>query len=135
MNGDEIEELGDDVRRKRIGENVRLVREVVREEIMCALKEMKGGKTAGMDSIAVEMLKNGGISIIDCLLRVLNRCMEAGVVSENWKTECIIPAYKWKGSIRYCANYRGISILSIPRKIYRRVLISKAIESTKEQVA
>ena len=31
-------------------------------------------------------------------------------------------------------NYRGISILSIPGKIYGRVLIRSMIESTKEQV-
>ena len=33
-----------------------------------------------------------------------------------------------------CANYRGINILSIPGKIYGRVLISRVIENKKEQV-
>ena len=59
-----------------------------------------------------EMFKSGGISIIECLLRIFNRCMY------------IVPIYKGKGDRAECANYRGISILSIPRKIYRRVLIS-----------
>ena len=35
-----------------------VVREVVREEIMGALKKIKGGKTAGMDGLVVEILKN-----------------------------------------------------------------------------
>ena len=48
---------------------------------------------------------------------------------------CNVPVYKGKGDRRDCANYRGISILSIPGKIYGRVLINRAIESTKEQVA
>ena len=34
LNGDEIREVGGDIRRKRIGKNERVVREVVREEIM-----------------------------------------------------------------------------------------------------
>ena len=48
--------IGGDVRRERIGENERVVREVVREEIMGALKRRKGGKAAGMDGIVVKML-------------------------------------------------------------------------------
>ena len=53
------------MRRERIGENER----VVREEIMDALKKIKGGKAAG---ILVKMLKNGVISIIDWLMRIFN---------------------------------------------------------------
>ena len=49
-----------------------------------------------------------------------------------WKIECIVPVYKEKGDRRDCANYRVINILSIPRKIYGRVLISRVIESKKE---
>ena len=39
-------------------ERMRIVREVVREEIIGALKKIKCGKTAGMDGFVVEMLKN-----------------------------------------------------------------------------
>ena len=59
----------------------------------------------------------------------------SGVVPEDWEVACIVPVYKGKGDRRDCANYRGISILSIPGKIYGRVLISRVIKSTKEQVA
>ena len=102
---------------------------------MGALKKMKGGKAAGMDGIVVEMLKNGGISIIDWLLKMFNRCITSDVVPEDWKAACIVPVYKGKDDRRDYANYRGISILSISGKIYGRVLISRVIESTKEQVA
>ena len=77
---------------------------------------MKGGKAAGVDSIAVEMLRNGGIRIIDWLMRILNKCMKSGVVPEDWKAACIVPVYKGKGDGRDCAIYRGISILSIRGK-------------------
>ena len=89
-----------------------------------------------MDGVIVEMLKSRGISIIDWLLRILSRCMEPGVVPEDWKTAYIVPIYKGKDDRRKCANYKGISIyLSIPGNIYERVLISRVIESTIEQVA
>ena len=61
--------------------------------------------------------------------------MESGVAPEDWKVVCIIPVYKGKGDRRDCVNYRGITILSIPGKIYGKVLINRVIESTKEQVA
>ena len=47
---------------------------------MGALKKIKGGKTAGIYGIVEEMLKNGGNSITDWLLRIFNKCMESGVV-------------------------------------------------------
>ena len=37
----------------------------MREEISGALKKIKSAKAASMDGIVVEILKNGGISIID----------------------------------------------------------------------
>ena len=61
--------------------------------------------------------------------------MESGAVPEDWKVACIVPVYKEKCDRRHCANYRGISILNISGKLYRRVLINRVIESTKEQVA
>ena len=50
LNGDEIREVGGDIKRERIEGNERVI---------------KGGKAAGMDGIVVEMLKSGGISITD----------------------------------------------------------------------
>ena len=87
---------------------------------MGALKKIKGSKAAGMDDIVVKMFKNGGISIIAWLLRIFDKYM--------------VPVYRGKSVRRDCVNYRGISILSIPGKIYGSVLINRVIESTKKQV-
>ena len=53
--------------------------------------------------------------------------MESGFVPEYWKAACIVQVYKGKCESRDFANYRGISILSIPGNIYGRVLISRVI--------
>ena len=98
---------------------------------MGVLKKMKVGKAPGMDGIVVEMLKNGVINIIDLLQRIFNRCMESGVVAEDWKAACIVPVYEGKGRRIGYANYRGVGILNIPGKIYEMVLISRVIERTK----
>ena len=44
QNGDQIKAEGGIVRREMIGENERVVREVVRKEIMASLKNMKQAK-------------------------------------------------------------------------------------------
>ena len=57
---------------------------------MGALKKMKRFKAASMDSIIVEILKYEGISIIDWLLRIFNRCVK------DWEVLGIVPMYKGK---------------------------------------
>ena len=57
---------------------------MVREEIM-SVRKMKGSKVAGVDDAVIEMMKTGGISIIDRLLRIFNICMESGVVLDYWE--------------------------------------------------
>ena len=37
------------------------------------------------------------ISIIDWILSIFSRCMETGVVLEDWKVECIIQLCKGRG--------------------------------------
>ena len=78
-NGDEIREVGGDVWSSRIEENEGVVREVVKEEIMGALKKMKRGKASDIDGIVAEMLNNLSISIIDWLMIIFNNCIESGV--------------------------------------------------------
>ena len=54
---------------------------------------MKRDKVANMDGAVVDMLKNGVISIPVWLLRIFHRCMETGVVPEDWIVMCIVPMF------------------------------------------
>ena len=96
LNGDEID-AAEDVTRVSIRENERLVRKVVGEEIMSALKKMKSGKAAGMDGTVVEILKSGDINIIDWLLRIFNRCMGL-VLYQRIGRQCVSSRYT-KGKV------------------------------------
>ena len=40
-------------------------REITREEVKRALNEMKGSKAPGMDGVRVEMLKEGGVIVLE----------------------------------------------------------------------
>ena len=45
-------------------------REITREEVERALHETKEGKAPGMDGVRVEMLKEGGVTVLEWLVSV-----------------------------------------------------------------
>ena len=50
-------------------------REITIEEVKRALNETKGGKAPGMDGVRVEMLKEGGVTVLEWLVRLFNICL------------------------------------------------------------
>ena len=49
-------------------------RKITIEEVKRALNETKGGKVPGMDGMRVEMLKEGGVTVLEWLVRLFNIC-------------------------------------------------------------
>ena len=47
--------------------------------------------------------------------------LQSGTVPLDWQTGVVVPLFK-KGDQRVCSNYRGITLLSLPGKVYSRVL-------------
>ncbi len=43
--------------------------------------------------------------------------------------------YKGKGSRRECSSYRGISLLTVPGKVYGRILTERLMEVTEGKVS
>ncbi len=56
-------------------------------------------------------------------------------VPDEWRKAIIVPSHKDKGSKTECKNYRGISILSVPGKIYGIVLTERLMQVTEEKVS
>ena len=52
-------------------------------------------------------------------------CWEEGAVSQDMCDATIVTLYKNKGDRSYCNNYRGISLLSIVRKVFARILLTR----------
>ena len=51
--------------------------------------------------------------------------MQLGLIPPDWKKGIILPIYKGKGSTKDCRNYRGITLLSVPGKVFATVLLNK----------
>ena len=104
---------------------------ITRNEVKKAIKKLKLGKAPGVDGIRSEMLKYGGEVMIDILWRVCKVAWEIGEVPVEWTMAVIVPLYKGKGSKEACMNFRGISLLSIPGKVYGRLIIERVKEITR----
>lgn len=109
-------------------------REITIEEVRRALDETRVGKASGMDGVKAEMLKEGGVTVLEWLVRLFNMCFVLSMVPVDWVCACIVPLYKGKGDVHECCNSRGISLLSVVGKVYGRVLINRIKDKTENAI-
>ncbi|CAF3333272.1 unnamed protein product [Rotaria sp. Silwood2] len=95
--------------------------DITMAEVASAIKSLKSGKAAGIDEIRPEMLKTLNDDGIRWLTRICGIVWRTGKAPTDWQTGIVIPIFK-KGDQRECSNYRGITLLSLPGKVFARVL-------------
>ena len=95
------------------------------EEVINCLNKMKNGKASGICNITPEMMKAGGSDCSIWLTNIFRDVWRSGVIPSDWKNGIILPFYKGKGNRQECKNYRGITLLSCPGKLFTRVLLSR----------
>ena len=61
------------------------------------------------------------------MTRVCQVAWKLGKIPKDWQTGAIIPMYK-KCDCKVCANYRGISLLNLPGKMYAKYREKKCRE-------
>ena len=101
------------------------------DEVIAAVKSLKKGKTPGHDRITGDMLKNMGTKGIEMLTTILNQAWKEAKIPADWKVGIIVPIFK-KGDKRECRNYRGITLLSTPSKVYEQILQKKLVRQSDE---
>ncbi|KAK3523553.1 hypothetical protein QTP70_002456 [Hemibagrus guttatus] len=90
-------------------------------EVTEVVQQLLGGKAPGVDEIRPEYLKSLDVVRLSWLTRLCNIAWQSGTVPLDWATGVVVPLFK-KGDRRVCSNYRGITLLSLPGKVYSRVL-------------
>ncbi|CAM4549683.1 unnamed protein product [Leuciscus chuanchicus] len=94
---------------------------ITQAEVTEAVKKLLGGKAPGVDEIRPEYLKSMDVVGLSWLTRLCSIAWRSGTVPLDWQTGVVVPLYK-KGDWRVCSNYRGITLLSLPGKVYARIL-------------
>ena len=90
-------------------------------------RQLKFGKAAREDEFRSEMLKALTGEGILWLTPVCQVAWNFGKTFRDWQTGVIIPIFK-KGDRKQCTNHRGISLLSLPGKVYAKCLERKCRE-------
>ncbi|TWW76634.1 hypothetical protein D4764_12G0000240 [Takifugu flavidus] len=85
------------------------------------VKQPPGGGAPGADEIRPGYLKALDVVGLSWLTRLCNIAWTSGAVPLDWQTSVVVPIFK-SGDQRVCSNYRGITLLSLPGKVYTRVL-------------
>ena len=91
------------------------------EEIELAVKQMKKNKAPGLDEITSDIIKIGGEQIYTQLASLYNQILTERKIPKEWKEAKVILLHK-KGDKEDIKNYRPISLLSHPYKIFTRIL-------------
>ncbi|VDP86580.1 unnamed protein product [Schistosoma mattheei] len=93
------------------------------KEISMAVRQIKSGKAAGPDNIPAKTLK-ADVAVTTKILHILfNKIWDEEQVPTNRKEGLLIKIPK-KRDLSKCDNYSGITILSIPGKVFNRVLLN-----------
>ena len=95
---------------------------ITSEELDSAVKALRAGRAPGLDQVTAESLKLPELH--EELLEVLNSVYLSDRVPPEWHLSALIPIPK-KGDLSLRNNYRGIVLMSIPAKLYNRILLSR----------
>jgi len=67
----------------------------------------------------------GGYHTAQWLTKIFQSVWQTGQMPLDWKKGIILPLYKGKCSRRECKNYRGITLLSTPGKVFALTLLAR----------
>ena len=94
---------------------------ITQAEVTEVVQKLLSGKEPGVDEIRPEYLKSLDVVGLSWLTRLCSIAWQSGTVPLDWQTGVVVPLFK-KGDRRVCSNYQGITLLSLPGKVYSGVL-------------
>ncbi|VDP56156.1 unnamed protein product [Schistosoma curassoni] len=92
-----------------------------------AVKQIKGRNAAEPNNIPAEIMKLDIEATTNMLYLLFKK------VPMDWKEGHLIKIPK-KGNLSKCENYRGITLLSIPGKVFNRVLLNRMKDAVDTQL-
>ena len=72
-----------------------------------------------------ELLKVGGYAVLVSLHAVLCSAWNTGIIPTHWTRSLAVPLWKGKGDRQDCNNYRGVTLLSVPGKVFARIILDR----------
>lgn len=86
-----------------------------------AVKQLSSGSTPRVVEVHTQFLEALDVLGLSWLTRLWNTARTLGTVNLEWQTNVVVPLFKIVVQ-KVWSNYRGITCLSLPRKVYTKVL-------------
>ena len=93
-------------------------------EVTDTIKKLPTGRAPGADGIVAEMLKSSINESVTRLQALFDAIWSTERIPQDWKQGVIIPIYKNKGNSHDPSNYRPITLLSVPSKVFTSILLN-----------
>ena len=92
-----------------------------KNEILKAIKRLKNNKAPGIDNITAEVLKTDIRFATDWLYDPFYKIRNAETIPEDWYRGLIIKLLE-KRDRTQCTNWRGVTLLSVPSKVFCKII-------------
>ena len=98
-----------------------------RMAVMEKLQKLNPDKSPGSDGIHPMLLKECASVLTEPLSLLFQQSFDTGILPANWKTANTVPIFK-KGNRTDTANYRPVSLTSVPCKIMESIIKQKLMK-------
>ena len=98
--------------------------EFTRQEISNICSQLPVNKSKGPDNLPPILFREVSDHISASLFQIFKKVFQTSTFPSVWKEAIVSPIYK-KGSKLNAENYRPVSLLSIPSKIFERILFKR----------
>ena len=95
--------------------------QISEEAVASIIRSLPKYSSPGPDGIANMFLKEGGQSLIECLVFFFRFLLSNETLPTEWKSAIVIPIFK-KGVRTKCSNYRPVSLTCSICKIFERLV-------------
>ena len=97
-------------------------------EIQKAIKSLKTNKAAGVDSINTELLKADINTASKIFHHLFTNIWENENIPPDWSKGLIVKIPK-KRDLQSCDNWRGVTLLSVPSKVFCYIILDDVIDT------
>ncbi|GFS26230.1 endonuclease-reverse transcriptase [Elysia marginata] len=108
--------------------------EPLTSEVEAAIKDLKAGKSPGLDNIPAEIIKNSGEMGIKALHHLCCQIWKQQEWPEDWKLQEFVMLYK-NGNSKECGNYRTIALISHASKILLIIILNRMKCKVEEELS
>ena len=107
--------------------------DILRSEVVLAMKKMRTGKAPGYDDIPAELIKETGEEGVSIMHKLCNLIWRDKNWPKDWTRSVFLPLPK-KGDTRECKNNRTISLISHASKILLYIIVERMKQYIRHEI-